>query len=97
MCNVSELRGIVCVMILLLLATLALAEHSPDHAHVVLGGPCYGEQYAISLPTTEDAHALYVTLDKDRWAMNALEFHGSLEVVTSGTQPKESSPGWCGP
>ena len=84
-------------MILLLLAMLTLAEHSPDHAHVTLGGPCFGEEHVISLPTTESASALLTTLDKDRWVMGALGFNGGIEAISHGTQPQSSLPQWCGP
>ena len=85
------------MILLLFLAMLTLAEHSPDHAHVVLGGPCFGEEHVISLPTPESASALFATLDKDRWAMGALGFNGGVEVLPQGTQPKSSLPQWCGP
>lgn len=50
------------LVLLAVVSPLTLAQHSLDHAHLLLV-TCWGEVYAISLPTTEDAQGLVTKLD----------------------------------
>ena len=75
--------------------TLPLALHSTDHAHVLMGGSCWGgEQVALSVPTTDDARVIALAIDRD---IRGLEFRGEVWVVGVGEQAKEPVPEWCGP
>lgn len=86
------------MILLAALFTLPLwGDHSTDHAHLLLGGPCAQDSHVVSLPTTEDVEALKAAL---LWApLTDFGFYGGGYVTKPGEPFLVWSEldTWCGP